>query len=164
MDKLRKALSGDDNEREEEEENGFASQFRDATTMGWSTRIKGFAICFVVGFILSILGVFFLVLIPVKGLKLFALFYTFGNIASLSSTCFLMGPVKQLKRMFNSTRVLATFTAISFLILTLVAAFKAKPSLLLVLLCCIIQFLAMTWYSISYIPYAREAILKVINI
>ena len=30
----------------------------------------------------------------------------------------------------------------------------------LVLIFCIIEFLAMTWYSISYIPFARDAVIN----
>lgn len=162
MDKLRRALSGEE-DRSPDEETGFAAQFRDATTLGWTSRIKGFAICFALGFFFSILGVFCLAFGPGKGLRLFALFYSLGNITSISSTCFLMGPVNQLKKMFNSTRVLATITALTFLVLTLVSALVVKKTAL-TLVCCIIQFLAMTWYSLSYIPYARDAVLKVLNI
>ncbi|KAM6368393.1 vesicle transport protein SFT2A isoform 7-T10 [Alca torda] len=43
-----------------------------------------------------------------KGIKLFAVFYTLGNIAALASTCFLMGPLKQLKAMFEPKRLVAT--------------------------------------------------------
>lgn len=161
MDKLRRALSGEE-DRSPDEETGFAAQFRDATTLGWTSRIKGFAICFGLGFLFSILGAFFLA-IPGKGLRLFAIFYSIGNITSIASTCFLMGPLKQVKKMFNSTRVLATLTALSFLVLTLVSALVIKKTGL-TFLCCIIQFLAMTWYSISYIPYARDAVLKVLNV
>lgn len=162
MDKLRRALSGEE-ERSPDEETGFAAQFRDATTLGWTNRIKGFAICFGLGFVFSILGVFFLAIPPPKGIRLFAIFYTMGNITSIASTCFLMGPLKQLKKMFNSTRVVATIVALLFLVLTLVAAI-VKKNTLLTLICCAIQFLAMIWYSISYIPYARDAVLKVLNI
>ena len=45
------------------------------------------------------------------------------------------------------------------LVLTLCAAFWWKKNLL-ALLFVIIQFLAMTWYCLSYIPYARDALLK----
>lgn len=162
MDKLRRALSGEE-EQSPDEETGFAAQFRDATTLGWTTRIKGFVICFGLGFLFSILGAFFLA-IPGKGIRLFALFYSIGNIMSISSTCFLMGPLKQIKKMFNPTRVLATITALTFLVLTLVSALywprKTGPTFL----CCLIQFLAMTWYSLSYIPYARDAVLKLVKI
>ncbi|OBS68212.1 hypothetical protein A6R68_03249 [Neotoma lepida] len=47
----------------------------------------------------------FLLWVPRKGLTLFAVFYTLGNMASIGSTIFLMGPVKQLKRMFEPTRI-----------------------------------------------------------
>jgi hypothetical protein len=162
MDKLRRALSGESADQSVDEESGIATQFRDATTLGWTSRIKGFAVCFGLGFMFSILGALFLA-IPGKGLKLFAIFYSLGNILSISSTCFLMGPWKQLKKMFNSTRVLATITALTFLVLTLVSALIIKKTGL-TFICCLVQFLAMTWYSLSYIPYARDAVLKVLNI
>lgn len=162
MDKLRRALSGEETPQSADEEAGFAAQFRDATTLGWTSRIKGFAICFGLGFFFSILGALFLA-IPGKGLKLFAIFYSLGNITSIASTCFLMGPVKQIKKMFNSTRIVATIVALTFLVLTLISALKLGKTGL-TFLCCVIQFFAMTWYSISYIPYARDAVLKVLNI
>ncbi|EPY73839.1 hypothetical protein CB1_002523021 [Camelus ferus] len=59
------------------------------------------------GILCSLLGTF-LLWVPRKGLYLFAVFYTFGNIASIGSTVFLMGPMKQLKRMFEPTRLIAT--------------------------------------------------------
>ncbi|XP_066970049.1 vesicle transport protein SFT2A isoform X1 [Macrobrachium rosenbergii] len=163
MDKLRKALSGE--EQEEEERGNIITQDEDtpllrvvdSSTLSWSTRVKGFAICFGLGFLFSILGsaLFFL---P-KGVILFGIFYTLGNIMALSSTCFLMGPMNQLKKMFSKTRIVATIIMFTALILTLVAAFAVKKKALTLLLV-IIQFLAMTWYSLSYIPYARDAAKK----
>ncbi|NXS56351.1 SFT2A protein, partial [Brachypteracias leptosomus] len=78
----------------------------DASTLSFGTRVRWFAICFVAGIVCSILGTALLWL-P-KGVKLFAVFYTLGNIAALASTCFLMGPLKQLKTMFDPKRVIAT--------------------------------------------------------
>lgn len=163
MDKLKRALSGDDERPSVDEETGFAAQFRDATTLGWTSRIKGFAICFGLGFFLSILGAFCLAIPPPKGLRLFVIFYSLGNITSMSSMCFLMGPLKQLKKMFDPTRALSTIVAIVSLILTLIAALVWKKTGIAFLFC-IFQFLAMTWYSLSYIPYARDAVLKILNI
>jgi hypothetical protein len=162
MDKFRRALSGESSDQNGDEEAGIAAQFRDATTLGWTSRIKGFAFCFGLGFIFSILGALFLA-IPGKGLKLFAIFYSLGNILSIASTCFLMGPWKQLKKMFHKTRVIATIVALTFLVLTLVSALKIGK-IGLTFVCCVVQFLAMTWYSLSYIPYARDMVLKMINI
>ncbi|KPP68667.1 hypothetical protein Z043_112635, partial [Scleropages formosus] len=79
----------------------------EASTLGWGTRVKGFIACFVIGVICSVLGVC-LLWVPRIGLVLFIVFYTFGNLASLVSTMFIMGPLKQLKRMCDKTRVFAT--------------------------------------------------------
>ncbi|XP_068597312.1 vesicle transport protein SFT2A [Brachionichthys hirsutus] len=154
MDKLRRVLSG----QEENEERGLTSQVLDASSLSYSTRVKWFFICFVAGILLSILGTA-LLFIPGGGFKLFAVFYTLGNLAALGSTCFLMGPLKQLKRMFEPTRLIATIVMLLCFVLTLCAVFwwDKKP---LAILFCVLQFLAMTWYSISYIPFARDAVMK----
>ncbi|XP_055745578.1 vesicle transport protein SFT2A-like isoform X3 [Salvelinus fontinalis] len=102
MDKLRSMIGG----REDNEEAGLTAQVLDASTLSYSTRVKWFVICFASGILCSILGTALLFL-P-NGTKLFAVFYTLGNLAALSSTCFLMGPLKQLKRMFEPTRLIAT--------------------------------------------------------
>uniref|UniRef100_A0AAY4E0Z5 Vesicle transport protein n=1 Tax=Denticeps clupeoides TaxID=299321 RepID=A0AAY4E0Z5_9TELE len=95
-----------------------------------------------------------LLFLPGAGLSMFAVFYTIGNIAAIASTCFLMGPLKQLKRMFDPTRLIATCVMLLCLILTLLSVFLwGKRGLAIIF--CILQFLAMTWYSISYIPFAR---------
>ncbi|XP_051946245.1 vesicle transport protein SFT2A-like [Xyrauchen texanus] len=154
MDKLRRVLSGG----EENEEVGLTAQVLDGTSLSFSTRVKWFFICFAAGIICSILGTALLFL-PKAGLKLFAVFYTLGNISALASTCFLMGPLKQLKRMFEPTRLLATILMLLFLVLTLCAVFWWNKKGLAIIFC-ILQFLSMTWYSISYIPFARDAVIK----
>uniref|UniRef100_R4G9M2 Vesicle transport protein n=1 Tax=Anolis carolinensis TaxID=28377 RepID=R4G9M2_ANOCA len=148
MEKLRRVLSGQD-----DEEQGLTSQVLDSSSLSFSTRVKWFAICFASGILCSILGTAMLWL-PGGGMKLFAVFYTLGNISALSSTCFLMGPVKQLKKMFEPTRLIVTIVMLLSFILTLCAVFWWHKRGL-ALLFCIMQFLAMTWYSLSYIPYAR---------
>ncbi|XP_067141106.1 vesicle transport protein SFT2A [Centruroides vittatus] len=153
MDKLKKALSGDDGD----EEQGIVTQIRDSSTLSWSTRIKGFVICFVLGFVFSLLGSLFLFLR--HGLLLFGIFYTLGNVTALCSTCFLMGPMSQLKKMFASTRIIATILVLVLILLTMFSAFWWKKTGLTILFC-ILQFMAMTWYSLSYIPYARDAVKK----
>ncbi|XP_018326504.1 vesicle transport protein SFT2A [Agrilus planipennis] len=157
MDKLRRALSGNETP---DEESGIMSQFNDATTLSWSTRIKGFCILFIVGILLSFLGSF--ALFFKKGLTVFAVFYTIGNITSLASTCFLMGPVNQIKKMFAPTRAIATAIVLVTFALTLYAAIELQKPVL-ALLFIVIQSLAMTWYSLSYIPYARDAVKKTVT-
>lgn len=154
MDKLRRALSGQVPLEEEEEERGIVGQMMDSSTLSWSTRIKGFVACFALGFLFSVLSTF-LMFLP-GGLTIFVVLYTLGNVMALGSTCFLMGPMKQLEKMFSSTRVVATIVMLLTLVLTFVCVFVLGNKTL-ALLMVIIQFLAMTWYSLSYIPYARNA-------
>ncbi|KAM9382729.1 vesicle transport protein SFT2A [Phaethornis superciliosus] len=151
MEKLRRVLTGQD-----DEEQGLVEQVLDASTLSFGTRVRWFAICFIAGTLCSILGTA-LLWFP-NGMTLFAVFYTLGNIAALASTCFLMGPMKQLKSMFEPKRLVATVVMLLCLILTLCAVFWGKKGL--AVLFCILQFLAMTWYSLSYIPFARDAVTK----
>ncbi|XP_053163512.1 vesicle transport protein SFT2B [Hemicordylus capensis] len=153
MDKLKRVLSG-----QEAEEPGPLAEAIDATSLSWGTRLKAFIACFAIGVLCSILGTC-LLWIPRKGLILFAVFYTLGNISSLGSTIFLMGPMKQLKRMFEPTRLIATIVMLLCLILTLCSAFWWHNKGL-ALIFCILQFFALAWYSISYIPFARDAVKK----
>ncbi|KAJ7417992.1 vesicle transport protein SFT2A [Willisornis vidua] len=77
MEKLRRVLAGQD-----DEEQGLTAQVLDASTLSFGTRVRWFAICFVAGIVCSFLGTALLWL-P-KGIKLFAVFYTLGNIAALA--------------------------------------------------------------------------------
>ncbi|KFO29121.1 Vesicle transport protein SFT2B [Fukomys damarensis] len=147
MDKLKKVLSGQDTE----DRNGL-SEAVEASSLSWGTRIKGFIACFAIGILCSLLGTF-LLWVPGKGMSLFAVFYTMGNIASIGSTIFLMGPMKQLKRMFEPTRLIATILVLLCFALTLCSAFWWKKKVL-ALIFCILQSLALTWYSLSFIPFA----------
>jgi len=74
---------------------------------------------------------------------------------AICSTAFLVGPMRQLKMMMNPNRLIATIVYVLALALTLVAAFLIK-SQLLVLVAVIIQFCALVWYCLSYIPFARQ--------
>lgn len=67
------------------------------------------------------------------------------------STCFLMGPTKQVQRMFEQKRLLATCVYISSIIATLVVAFTISSGPLC-LICLIIQTAALLWYCLTWIP------------
>uniref|UniRef100_G1SEY5 Vesicle transport protein n=1 Tax=Oryctolagus cuniculus TaxID=9986 RepID=G1SEY5_RABIT len=129
---------------------GASAEVLDASSLSFNTRLKWFAICFAAGIFFSLLGTGLLWL-P-GGIKLFAVFYTLGNLAALASTCFLMGPMKQLKKMFETTRLLATIVMLLCLVFTLCAALWWHKKGL-ALLFCILQFLSMTWAaSVSRMP------------
>ncbi|KAJ8004018.1 hypothetical protein DPEC_G00154440 [Dallia pectoralis] len=159
MDKLKKVLSGQDGNNDDGNILQAANQ---ASTLGWGTRMKGFIACFALGVLFSILGTC-LLWIPRVGLILFAVLYTLGNMASLCSTMFLMGPLNQLKKMCAKERAIATSIMLTCLVLTLCSAFWWKNNGL-ALLFCILQFLAFTWYGLSYIPFARDAVIKAFSV
>ena len=83
---------------------------------------------------------------------------TVGNIITLCGTCFLTGPASQLEKMFKPSRKLAsTFYLGSLgvtLILLMLPHFPFRGLLLFLLM--IGQYLAITWYCLSYIPFARQ--------
>jgi len=72
-------LSGDE-ERQDEEQGGF-NEIIDASSLSWSTRVKGFAFCFILGLLLSLLGSF---MFFVGNVTAFGIFYTLGSITSLA--------------------------------------------------------------------------------
>ncbi|EPQ58071.1 SFT2-domain-containing protein [Gloeophyllum trabeum ATCC 11539] len=122
-------------------------------------RLYGFVGCLVTGFILSIIGS---ALLFIGLLGSFALLYVLGTIISLVGTGFLIGFFKQLKLMFKPVRVLATIIFLGSIVLVFVGAFVIGSDLLCILFV-IIEYLAYTWYTLSYIPYARTAVLKMVG-
>jgi hypothetical protein len=133
-----------------EQESAFASMF----TLSKTQRLYGFGICVAAGFICSILGSIMLFFLQIAS---FAAFYTIGSILSLMGTGFLVGPVRQLKQMFDPTRRIATSVFLIAMILTIVCAFI--PILAgLALIMVIVQYCAFVWYCASYIPYGRTII------
>eukprot|EP01122_Echinamoeba_exundans_P009823 TRINITY_DN3538_c0_g2_i1.p3 TRINITY_DN3538_c0_g2~~TRINITY_DN3538_c0_g2_i1.p3 ORF type:complete len:146 (-),score=20.15 TRINITY_DN3538_c0_g2_i1:76-513(-) len=122
-------------------------------SLSWTQRLWGFVICFALGFVCSFIGTFFITI----NLALFAVLYTLGNVFSLASTGFLVGPIRQLKSMFDPTRMITTIVFLAAMALTLTAALWWQ-NVGLVILFVIIQWLALIWYSLSYIPYARTLV------
>jgi len=122
-------------------------------------RLYGFVGCLVTGFILSIIGSALLFL---GALGSFALLYALGTVISLVGTGFLMGFFKQLKVMFKPVRIVATIVFLGSIVLVFIGAFVLRSDLLCIIFV-IIEYLAYTWYTLSYIPYARTGALKLIG-
>ena len=111
-------------------------------------RLYGFIGCLIVGFALSLLGTILLLL---GSLVLFALLYTIGIVVSLAGTGFLIGFSTQIKMMFKPVRIIATIVLLATMALVFVGAFVLRNGVLCIIFV-IIEYLAYTWYSISYIP------------
>ncbi|EPZ35063.1 Vesicle transport protein, Got1/SFT2-like domain-containing protein [Rozella allomycis CSF55] len=119
----------------------------------------GFGICYVAGLVINFISAFFFF-----NITMFAFLYTLGNILSLglihfNSTSFLFGPLNQLKKMFDKDRIVATLLYLGALVLTIILV-VVKASVVLILLCVIFQSGALFWYSLSYIPFGRAAVLN----
>ena len=109
------------------------------------------------GMLLSLASQVF-ILRPVK----LATTLTLGNMLSIGSMMFLMGPAKQCENMMDGKRRRATLLYLGSLVLTLLAAFTMK-SRLLCLICIAVQYSALLWYSLSYVPYGREMLMSTLG-
>ena len=128
-------------------------------------RLYGFGICFGIGCLVSLGSMVFFKRLLAGHPAGFAVNYTVGNLVSMASTGFLIGPARQMKNALKPTRIAAFITYVSAMVGTLFCALFL-PSLAphmsqgllagLVVICIIIQFCAMFWYRLSYIPFARR--------
>uniref|UniRef100_A0A914X202 Vesicle transport protein n=1 Tax=Plectus sambesii TaxID=2011161 RepID=A0A914X202_9BILA len=152
--KFKRAVGMDEEQQQDPDNVGIMADINDATTLSWNTRLQAFAGFFALGLICSLLGSLLLVKAKLTG---FCVLTSLGSILSLASTTFLMGPFKQLKKMFDPVRLVATIVYIGMIVLTVVAGlvWKSPP---LAFIFVIGQYVAMAWYSLSYIPYARDAV------
>jgi Got1/Sft2-like family len=129
--------------------------------LSWRERCIGCATCMIGGYLLS-LGSFF---------RIFALIFhgnpyplvvncTIGNILALAGSCFFSGPKQQHEKMFQPKRRTASLAYLASLVVTLflVVVPLPGPKALLLILCLLVQYVAVTWYCLSYIPYAHETI------
>lgn len=138
----------------------------------WQERLGGCLACFILGYIIS-LGSFFRFKDLLQGNpKAFVLYTTVGNIISLLGSFFLAGPVSQFRKMLHPSRKVATVVYISCMILTLVVALvfdnnnsstqkKVQGVVLLGLIGA--QYVAVAWYTLSYIPFARQIAKRLIG-
>uniref|UniRef100_A0A0D9VH94 Vesicle transport protein n=1 Tax=Leersia perrieri TaxID=77586 RepID=A0A0D9VH94_9ORYZ len=120
-------------------------------------RLYGFAICLAAGLTCTFLSMF-VFFNPVK----FGVTFTLGNLMALGSTAFLIGPKRQFDMMLDSVRIYATAVYIASIIVALFCALFIH-SKLLTLLAIILEFGALVWYSLSYIPFARSVVSKVMT-
>ena len=157
------SLIAQQHEEEEESQSSLDETISSfCPALSWQERLGGCLGCMVLGYILSF-GSFF----RFKDLMLgdptpFVVYSTVGNIISLSGSFFLSGPTSQLKKMFHEKRKIATILYLGALFTTLSVAFMpfsdkfrgVKAMLLVLLLLC--QYVAIAWYCMSYIPFARQ--------
>ncbi|GMI10385.1 hypothetical protein TrRE_jg3055 [Triparma retinervis] len=129
-------------------------------SLSYTQRLYGCLGCAVLGFLLSF-GSFFRFSQLLKGNPApFALCFTLGSMVALAGTCFLSGPRSQAGKMFKKTRCVATTMYLLSMSGTLLVAFALPATVpargALVLACVALQYVAIVWYTLSYIPFARQ--------
>lgn len=141
----------------DENSNSFAfmDEFNRNCSLSTTQRLYGFAICFTAGLTCTLLSM----LVFLKPIK-FAITFTLGNLLSLGSTAFLIGPKRQVTMMLDPVRIYATSIYIASMIIALFCALYVHNKLL-TFLALILEFGALVWYSLSYIPFARSMVSKI---
>lgn len=125
-------------------------------------RIAGTVICLVLGSLLSLFSLSSLAKLILGNPTPFAFKYTLGNLLSLGAASFMVGPAKQCRDMAAPSRRTASLVYLATLAGTLTSVFYFKLALLS--LCFIVlQFLALTWYTLSYIPFGHTAAKKLLR-
>eukprot|EP00736_Rhodelphis_marinus_P012182 Rmarinus@m.27508 len=147
----------------------WTEEMDEMVTLTKMQRVYGFCICVALGICFSILSTLFLVDLADGDPVPFAVCYTIGNLLSLGSSFFLVGPWKQAKRMFEKKRYLATIFYLIAIILTLYVAFdqpcpNTGLNALIIILLVLVQAAALFWYTLTYIPYGRTAFKKLVGV
>jgi hypothetical protein len=121
-------------------------------------RLLGCGTCMIIGYILSFGSFMRMKDLLVGNPVPLVVHVTVGNIIALCGTCFMTGPQSQLHRMFHKSRKVASIFYLGSLAATLFLLLL--PHFLfrgLILFCLMIgQYIAITWYCLSYIPFARQ--------
>eukprot|EP00754_Rhynchopus_humris_P051893 Rhum_TRINITY_DN9804_c0_g1::Rhum_TRINITY_DN9804_c0_g1_i1::g.35316::m.35316 len=135
----------------EEEPQGFMDEVGDQLSLSWKQRLSCFAGFMAMSIVCYLLSFPWIVLAPKK----FAFFFTCANLFGIASTAFLMGPARQLRSMKEHNRLMISTIYVTSMFMTLVAAVQWRELVMVVLFSCV-QVAALVWYSLSYIPYARQ--------
>lgn len=128
-------------------------------SLSYTQRIIGFALSLGLGGFLSVLS---WVVLFQENYLMFGILNTLANIFALGSSFFLAGPKKQFKKMVDKTRIVATLIVVVMMIMTFIAALVIKIAWLTIV-CCVLQYLALIWYGLSYIPFARDVVIKFVT-
>lgn len=130
-------------------------------TLTKGQRMLGFIVCFVFGGLLSLSALSSLPSLLLGNPAPFAFKYTFGNLLSLGSSSFVVGPQKQIRDMMSPERRMASIIYLISLFGTIGCVFVLKVQLLSFCFV-VVQFAALTWYMLSYVPYGQQCLKRLI--
>lgn len=134
--------------------------------LSWEMRLWGFGTCVCIGYALTVGSLFRLSELLDGNPMPFGVCYSIGNTLELFSTMFLVGPWRQLQNIFAKTRWFASLIYVLSIVGTLVLCFIDVPEQYDkertggIIFCICLQFCALMWYCLSWIPYGRDMLLK----
>jgi len=138
-----------------DDEEDFASAC--CPSLGFKQRIFGCACCFLMGQVMQFFsfGAFTGVLMGHPGR--FAFLYTLGNITMMGASFFLSGPQAQCRKLKAKDRMKTSMLYFCTMFLTVVVVFSSPffGRALVILLCVAVQWLALVWYVLSFVPYGQ---------
>ena len=93
-----------------------------------------------------------------KNIAAFAVLFVVGNIVALLGTGFLLGPRTQCRKMWDPTRRFSAAFYLSMLVIVFALAVSGQ-NVGLVICMLIIEVCAASWYGLSYIPFGRKIVI-----
>ena len=89
----------------------------------------------------------------------FGVYYTFGNLVAIVGSFFLSGPTAQFNKMTEGSRIVSSAVYVLALAATLFFALDDSlpktPRLWCLLTAILVQYLALLWYTLSFVPFAQ---------
>ena len=127
--------------------------------LSYQTRFVGFCACFCVGLVLMFLADTKIRALISGDPAPFGVYYTFANVVGILGSFFMSGPTQQARKMTEGNRLVSTLVYVCALVATLFFVFYAgiptQPRLWCILVCILVQYLALLWYTLSFVPYAQ---------
>ncbi|XP_043506078.1 protein transport protein SFT2 [Polistes fuscatus] len=120
------------------------------SSMTKKQRLTACTLCGFAGFFCLLISTFYLPVLLIYERKFVGL-YTVGSILMLLSLCFLLGPTSYLESLLSPKRRYYALSYITMLIATLYCTIYLK-SMLLTLLCCLLESIALILFFISNLP------------
>ena len=122
-------------------------------------RMNGFIFCAAIGLVVYLLAFLSLFAKKPSNVKIFACLFSLGMVINILGTSFLIGFKRQLRCMFNKTRIGATLIFLISIALTFaIVLIPEHVPIIFVILLIFVQFGAFFWYCLSYVPYGRSMI------
>jgi len=138
------------------EDEGLVRVCKCCPPLSFKQRCIGAFACLAIGALLSLGSLSSLAKLLLGNPLPFAFKYTLGNLLSLGATSFIVGPASQCRDMMAPSRKLASLMYFATLLGTLLSVFVLR-SAMISLVFIVLQFVALTWYLLSYIPYGQTA-------